>query len=330
MFGARHRATDEAGVFVLSPFTLAPHVNLPLVRSSATLHLARHLSWPYFGNKPLAGTPFSDPDLVLCGAPTLTEVALSLNGRLSLYRLADDSSLFDAVTPAARQAEAEAISRFDGIIVTSSILEERVRKLKARQVLLVSNGVDRAFFERPAPVPAIMTHLQEPRILYAGAIESWFDWNFILHAAEARPNYSFVIVGRLNAPPPAPLPPNVEIVGQRVYADMPAFMQAATVGIIPFALSDRDEAVRAINPLKLYEYLAAGLPVVSSVRAPNLDCRGLFIYSRKEDILTCLDEAIALRRSSTKVSLPKDVDWAEILKDMLKKIGLPYGASERG
>lgn len=325
VLGRKPRPTDTPGLSVLSPFTLVPHANVPLLRSPATIGLSRFLSWPRLDQTGLAGTPFAKPDLVLCGSPAMAAMALGLGARMSLYRLADDSSLFDVLTPALRQAEMEAITRFDGVIVTSDALMGRAKTLGARRAVMVSNGVDRAFFERPAPPPAAMTALPQPRILYAGAVEKWFDWPLVLQAATARPAYSFALVGRIGSPPPSPLPPNVHLLGPRPYAEMPAFMQAADVGVIPFALAGDEAAIRAINPLKLYEYLAAGRPAVSAIAPPDLMGEGLFVYDGLSDFLRCLDEAVALRLNKAAVAAPTHVDWRVIVQKMLDELALPHG-----
>jgi glycosyltransferase involved in cell wall biosynthesis len=329
VLGHRPRQTDEPGVVVLSPFTLIPHTNLPFLRSRFTFRLSQYLSWPFLCGKSRRRAPFTQPDLVLCGSPAAIDTALSLGAKLTIYRLADDSSLFDVLTPIARNSEANAISRFDCVIVTSDALAKRAHQLNARRVLLVSNGVDRAFFERPAPAPATIGDLSEPRILYAGAVESWFDWQLVVRAARDRSAWNFVIVGRIQSPPPADLPSNVRFTGQQPYSDMPAFMQAASVGIIPFASRRHGEAIRAINPLKLYEYLAAGCPVVSSVRPLNLNCDGLFIYGTEDDFLEGVDKALELRKRMIKISAPQHVDWSEIVIAMLAELGLqPDNASK--
>lgn len=318
MFSRHLRNTQEPGVSVLSPFTLAPHGSQPLLRSRITLKLANMLSWPRLNSTFFAGTAFEQPDLVLCGSPVMTDIALSLGARCSVYRLADDSSLFDVLSSAARQAETDAIPRFDAVIVTSEALLGRAQQLNARRAILVSNGVDRSFFERHAPIPDIMAAIPLPRILYAGAIESWFNWPLVIDAARRRPHYHFIILGRLAVPPPGPLPANVHLVAQQPYAEMPAFMQAASVGIIPFASQQRNEAVLAINPLKLYEYLAAGRPVVSSIRPPDLQCKGLFVYTSPEEFLASLDTATGF--SSGKIEAPAQVDWMTITRRMLENL----------
>ena len=323
VFGSLPRVSDEPGVTVLSPFTLAPHINLPLLRSRAWLHMTNHVSWPRISPQYLSRIGFTQPDLVVCGSPIAAEVALSLNAAMRLYRFADDSRLFDVLSPALRSAELDAIRRFDGVIATSSSLVSRAEGLGAKRVLLVSNGVDRAYFERPSPPLPAVAALPQPRILYAGAVESWFDWQLMIHAARARPNYTFVIVGRIGMEPTAPLPENIHLIGQRPYHEMPAFMQASHVGIIPFASRHVEDAIQAINPLKLYEYLAAGRPVVSSIRPPDLQCEGLFIYSGREEFLENLDTAIGL--SNVKIEAPGCVDWITIVGRMLDSLQLTRG-----
>jgi glycosyltransferase involved in cell wall biosynthesis len=324
MLAGGARKTEEPGISVVSPFTLVPHTNRPLLRSPVTLKLAACLSWPRLNSASFSGTSFEQPDLVLCGSPVMTEIALAWGAKRTVYRLADDSSLFEVLAPAARQAETNAIPQFDAVIVTSDALLIRAQQLKARQTILVSNGVDRSFFERPAPMPDAMAAIPSPRILYAGAIESWFDWPLVIDAAHRRPGYHFVILGRLAAPPPATLPANVHLIAQQPYATMPAFMQAASVGIVPFASQQRKEAVRAINPLKLYEYLAAGRPVVSSIRPPDLQCEGLFIYTSHEEFLANLDTAVGL--ANFKIGAPESVDWRTIVGRMLESLQLTRDA----
>ncbi len=320
VFNRRPRPTDEPGVALISPFTLAPHVNVPILRSPAALFFGRHLSWPRIGARYLARTSYAKPDLVLCGSPIAGQDALSLAARMSVYRLADDSKLFDVLAPAARQAEAHAISLFEAVIATSPVLEARARELNNRRVLLVSNGVDKGFFERPVPAPPVMFNIPKPRILYAGAVESWFDWTLVAHAARERPFFNFAIVGRVQSSPPVDLPSNVHLIGPRPYSEMPAFMQASSVGVIPFTSKRHGEAVAAINPLKLYEYLAAGIPVVSSVQPPNVHCDGVFLFKSEAEFLEGLDEAVNVGANGAKIKVPDHLDWTEIVSKMLNEL----------
>ena len=118
----------------------------------------------------------------------------------------------------------------------------------------------------PRPEPAVLTGLGRPRVVFSGAWNRRVDAALVAAAAARLPHVTFVIVGAVAAPLPAA--PNVHSLGAVPYAELPAHLQAADVGIVPYRRSDFNDAS---CPLKVYEYLAAGLPVVTT----SVDTRGL-------------------------------------------------------
>jgi UDP-galactopyranose mutase len=108
-------------------------------------------------------------------------------------------------------------------------------------------------------------HVQipRPRIGYAGVIDERMDIELIREIAEKRPNWQIVMLGPVVKIDPATLPrrDNVHWLGMRNYVDLPQYFAGWDVGILPFALN---ESTRFISPTKTPEYLAAGLPVVST------------------------------------------------------------------
>lgn len=315
----RVRSSGERGISLLSPFSLIPHANLPLLRSNIALQLSR-LVWPSLP-RALKGTAFQSPDLVLCGSPSLIKAAMNVQAKTSAYRLADDSRLFDVLTPAMRKEEKESLSGFDAVLITSPKLEETARNAGARKVVFVSNGVDIDHFRTKTSIPSDMPS-QGPCILYAGAIEAWFDWRIIAHAAMSRPQYQYVIVGKVAVQPEFNLPDNVFELGQKPYATMPGYMQAATVGIIPFTSAKSMDAINAINPIKLYEYLAAGLPVVTSIPVPHMQEAAVIFYNSPEAFIEKIDEAIELRRGAHNIAPPQEYEWVSIVSTMLQSLGV--------
>jgi glycosyltransferase involved in cell wall biosynthesis len=103
---------------------------------------------------------------------------------------------------------------------------------------------------------------------YVGALEDWFDVQSLLTAAVALPDLRFVIAGRVESPHFRILRDvsNVELRGEIASAQVPEFLAQLDVALIPFLLND---LTRAADPIKLYEYLSAGLPVVST-RLPEI------------------------------------------------------------
>lgn len=303
---------------MISPFVPIPHINAPIFRSGTALRVATALSWPRFPNH-LNDIGFNRPELVINGTPVATSWALSLEGTTTAYRLADDLRLFNVVTPIMHRLETQSLPQYDVIIVTSNGLLEKAQREGARSTYLMTNGVDRPLFATPTAKPPEASRIKGPIILYAGAVEKWFDWKTLIAAAQLRPAYAFVILGRISAAPPEQLPTNIHILGHRPYADIPGFMQWASVGIIPFLRLGA--ATDCINPLKLYEYLAAGLPVVSSIKPPT-KLEFVEAYETLDEFLDALDRAVKL--AGTKIaSAPPSVDWVNIVSDFLRTVNLP-------
>lgn len=129
-------------------------------------------------------------------------------------------------------------------------------------VHLVPNGDDFTHFSsskapRPNDLPA-----EGPLIGYSGAIAPWVDWDLLKQVIEANQNLQFIFIGVPFHPQKFPLRgSNVKHLGLKPYAQLPAYFQSFSVALIPFRLS---EMTKGCNPIKLYEYYAAGLPVLAT------------------------------------------------------------------
>jgi glycosyltransferase involved in cell wall biosynthesis len=131
---------------------------------------------------------------------------------------------------------------------------------------LMRHGVDWEHFARaalePPPVPEELADIEGPIAGFFGLIHDWIDQDLLVEAARALPDVTFVLIGR-----PRVLTsrlqalPNIRLLGQKPYERLPAFAARFDVGLIPFLVN---ELTRAVNPIKLREYLSAGLPVVST------------------------------------------------------------------
>lgn len=126
---------------------------------------------------------------------------------------------------------------------------------------LIPNGVDYDFFASDAPKPRFLEGIPRPVIGYAGLIGDWLDLNLLDAVAKAFPEGSFVLVGPVRTTAPLPKRSNLYFPGQVPYELLPGLLRGFDVGIIPFKVN---ELTINTNPVKVYEYLAAGLPVVST------------------------------------------------------------------
>lgn len=187
-----------------------------------------------------------------------------LGERLSVYYCVDEWSMFSYVNAAATEAAERALlAKVDCVFAINEALAQKKRALH-KHVVLMPHGVDAAHFQRALSLPPLpaLAHLPRPVIGFYGTLQSWVDFEFIAKLARARPAWSFVLVGQALVEPTVLRGlANVTILPRMPHDQLPALCRAFDVGLIPYRI---DERMPYVNPIKLREYLAAGLPVIST------------------------------------------------------------------
>jgi glycosyltransferase involved in cell wall biosynthesis len=183
-----------------------------------------------------------------------------------VYYCVDEFSEFSGYDPAAiREAEARLARRADLVVTTSQALYEAKRRL-SENVVLVTHGVDYEHFARAtareSAVPADIAGLPRPVLGFWGLIQDWLDVELVAEVARRRPAWSVVLIGEAATDASALRGlPNVYLLGRRAYGELPAYAKGFDIAMIPFRVN---ALTQAVNPIKLREYLSAGLPVVSA------------------------------------------------------------------
>lgn len=203
------------------------------------------------------------PNVLLASFPKHVDALRHFSGLHVVYDVMDDYPHFfpGRQGKTLRRMHERLLDQADEIIASSRTLAERCRG-DGRSITVVSNGVSERFVRdcgAVEPAPEILKYPQ-PRIGYVGSLANWFDWNVIVGLAKDYPTGSILLIGPIEAPPPS-LPPNVHLLGPRQHATLPAILRAFDIGLIPFKIS---ELIDAVNPVKLYEYFAAGIAVAAS------------------------------------------------------------------
>lgn len=197
--------------------------------------------------------------LLLIGRPSLLALHLlrTTSPTVSVYDAMDDFPEFYSGYSRAlsRSIERRIASRVNTVLVSSSALRQKFDRLGIGEVELLPNGLDG---EWPQATGATGV---PPVFGYVGTIGPWFDWALIDEMARSLPDVRFEIVGPVMAPPAAPLPDNVHLAGECAHREVPNKLLGLTAGLIPFQANPLTEA---IDPIKYYEYRAAGLPVLST------------------------------------------------------------------
>ena len=159
------------------------------------------------------------------------------------------------------------------------------------------HGVDHALFARaldPATrIPADLAALPGPRLGFYGTLRSWVDVELIAHVARARPQWTIALIGQaLDDMSALAGLPNVHLLGQRPHGELPAYCKGFAVGLIPYRI---DERMTFVNPLKLREYLSAGLPVVSTAvpEVARYTAHGATIATTGDEWVAAIERALA-------------------------------------
>jgi len=253
----------EGDVHVLSPIALPAHgyrilrvINSFLlrrqVRSAVTrLGFDRPILWSYVPN-----------------AEALFE---TLDPSLVVYHCVDDLAAQKGVDAKSfRAAEQRFATRADLVLASAPSLAKRLRALSDR-VLDAPNVADVDFFAtalEEGPVDEALARLAPPRIVFTGAIvETKVDMRWLVTLARLRPHWNFALVGPVGLGDPGTdvsalrSLPNIHLLGSRPYRLLPDILRGADAAIVPYALN---ALTASVFPMKVYEYLAAGLPVVST------------------------------------------------------------------
>jgi glycosyltransferase involved in cell wall biosynthesis len=239
--------------------TFLPVVDRPFLRARFFASRTLQATSPPLGGV-LRRLGFADPDVLWLSNSRFSHALPKLvRARVSACRISDDWEHFGNVPPALISLHDEMVDATDIVFVTSRRLQ---KKLAARRpdAIYLPNAVADFFFDRPAAEPAMLSAFPHPRLVFVGKLDAWVDFDAIAHIAERHPEASVLVVGP-GTPAARAYPKNVHFTGPFPYRELPWLLNFCDVGLVPFV---RNELTHAVSPLKLYEYLACGLPTVAT------------------------------------------------------------------
>jgi glycosyltransferase involved in cell wall biosynthesis len=227
--------------------------------------------------------------------PSAAPVAGTLGESLVIYHCVDEFSEFTGTNKAALlEMERRLLERSDAVIVSSGPLYD-AKRLSNSNTFLVTHGVDLEHFRKACDaatcIPDDLASLPRPVIGFFGLVADWVDLELVRSLALARPEWSFVMIGKCDTTTAAVAGlPNVYLFGKRDYSALPAYCKGFSVAMLPFA---HNPLTIAANPLKLREYLAAGLPVVATAIPEAQRLQGLVRVAQSScDFLEQIEAAL--------------------------------------
>lgn len=197
--------------------------------------------------------------------PMAVNFTRHLEPEVTLYDCMDELSAFRGAPPGLRSAEAELFDRADLVFTGGRSLYES-KRTQHHSVHCFPSSIEVHHFAQ-ARTNHPETHDQQaiphPRIGFCGVIDERMDLDLLAGVADLRPDWHFVMIGPVVKISDADLPKrsNVHYLGGKQYAELPAYMSGWDAAMLPFA---RNESTKFISPTKTPEYLAAGLPVIST------------------------------------------------------------------
>lgn len=262
----------ESGVHVLQAWDWLPY---PITKRSKTLSRWMDRAFRDYVTRAWRELGWPSP-IAWFYAPDEGDLLGAFDERLSVYHCVDDYQAIErynhyrrVAVYSQRKLERYLASAVDLMIVTAPTLAERWRGVNPHLTLL-PNVADTALFSQaldPGPDHPKLTGVPTPRVVFIGALDRYkVDFDLLGAVARMLPEVQFISIGPIGSADSTtgadmPRSANLRYLGPLPHDEIPAALRYASAGIIPYRINDYTSSV---SPLKLYEYLAAGSPVVTT------------------------------------------------------------------
>jgi glycosyltransferase involved in cell wall biosynthesis len=309
-------------IYLYSPPVIAPLGNIyqqvnrvnqawlaPFIRRAAKkLNFRKPLLWTYL--------------------PNSADLIGKLGEKLVIYDCVDEHSAYTGFNPETVWGlEKKLLKQTDIVFTTAQGLYEK-RKPYSKEIHLIPNAADVEHFQKAVlpetPLAPEMKGLPHPVIGFIGVLQDWIDLDLIADLAEARPSWSFVLVGP--AGPGINLErlqslPNVHLLGRRDKEVLPSYFKGFDICLNVFRLN---QLTSTVSPLKFYEYLASGKPVVS-VPLPAVEPFSdvVEIARNPAEFLQKIEHALSVEtpeRQEQRLRRARENSWEQRVIEIMEKI----------
>lgn len=276
----------------------------------------------------------ADDPIVWVYHPGYAEAIERLPRKLLVYDCVDEYTAFPKYRPVAAwiaERERRLCAKADVVFTTSRTLFEAKRPLAPDRTFLVHNVGDAEHFARAAdpdlPIPADIAALRArgPVVGFVGAVSDYkLDVQWLLHAARSRRDWQIVVVGPVGLADPSTdvsqlrREPNVSLLGVRAYVDLPAVIKGFDVAVIPYR---RNDYTAGVFPIKFFELLATGKPVVIS-DLPSLSDfhRDVLVADSAEAFVARCEEALHVGGAASRMAIARENSWPQRIATMMGHI----------
>jgi glycosyltransferase involved in cell wall biosynthesis len=260
--------------------------------------------------------------------PDISYVLGSFNEEKVLYYCVDDHAAFSGYDKDQVLRDEKELCEKSDLVLTTSLALQKAKKSWNKNTVLVPHGVDFHHFNKAVtqdlPCPEEIKNIPSPKFGFFGLIRDWVDLDLVASVAEKRPDWNFIFIGdadsNVNLSKYKKFK-NIYFLGRKKYDELPFYCKYFDAGLIPFKVN---ELTFAVNPIKLREYLSAGLPVISTPM-PEVKLYESLVYIVKnteefigacEEILQNKDAKVLEKRCNAM----KKETWNQKLDIISKKI----------
>jgi glycosyltransferase involved in cell wall biosynthesis len=259
--------------------------------------------WKWVLQKSLNELNIKNP-IVWLSRPEMVDLIGGFNEKIVIYHIVDEYLAYSDVDKDKRTSlekyEHRMLKNADLVIVVSENLYLNKKKYN-KNTYKIKNATDFEAYSQVIindhPCSNDIKNLTRPIIGYSGLISERLDLDLIQHLAQTHPEWSITLVGQVNDRNCANKInslkefKNIYFLGRKKITQLPNYVKAFDVGIIPYEI---DEQSKNVSPLKLYDYLAAGIPIViSDLPAAHEFKEVIYIADNKEKFNVCVEHALA-------------------------------------
>ncbi|HXG85706.1 MAG TPA: glycosyltransferase [Pyrinomonadaceae bacterium] len=307
----------EPNIFVLNPLAIPAYGN-SAVRNFNEKFLASQVK------KAMRKLNFKRPVNMIFN-PAAGLLAGKIGEETLIYYCVDEYTAFTGASKGLKEIEENLFKKADLVIVSAEKLLENKKHFN-RNTFIIRHGVDFKHFRRAldeeTKIPDEIKDLPRPIIGFHGLLADWIDYDLIVRIAGHFKNGSIVLIGKTTVDAEKVIGKvqnlsNVHLLGRKPYEELPNYCKGFDVALNPFSIND---LTLAANPLKVREYLAAGLEVVSTA-IPEVEIMNICRIGRSHDeFIAEIENALKNPRQKTEISDAIRAESWEARIDELREI----------
>ncbi len=292
----------------------------PIIDNKSFMQLERHLFHDFITS---ACQRAGRDNVFICSSFPDLHAFTAINrlksfGWRTVYEIRDDMEEFNRVGYSKwyhTQLESEVAKLSDKIVTVSPRLAAKIEAFgaPARNIKIIPNAVSRQMITDAADcrtAAAMVIRNKSKTVGYIGHLtHAWFDWTLLIETARRCRDIRFELIGH-GLPPTLALPQNIHYLGPKTHCEFIEISKGWKAGLIPFR---RSPLTFAVDPNKIYEYLAVGLRTVTAKMGCVAQCPSTYIYHSSDQFSHQLRQALSSDITAGELGLInaylRDADW---------------------